>query len=97
VHLSEHTQARADKGYTGPKKLHSNSLTPHKARKNQPLCQQQRQQNRVQNQRRALVENVLGRLKVFRILCSRYRNRRRRFGLRFNLIAGLYHFGLLRP
>jgi hypothetical protein len=42
-----------------------------------------------------LVENVLGRLKVFRILCSRYRNRRRRFGLRFNLIAGLYNFELL--
>jgi DDE superfamily endonuclease len=95
VRLSEHTQARADKGYTGLKKLHSNSLTPHKARKNQPLCQQQHQENRVQNQRRALVENVLGRLKVFRILCSRHRNRRRRFGLRFNLIAGLYNFELL--
>ena len=33
-------------------------------------------------------------LKVFRILSERYRNRRKRFGLRFNLIAGLYNFEL---
>ncbi len=33
-------------------------------------------------------------LKVFRILAQPYRNRRRRFGLRFNLIAALYNRGL---
>ena len=33
-------------------------------------------------------------LKVFHILSERYRNRRRRFGLRFNLIAGLYNYEL---
>ncbi|MBT7069454.1 MAG: IS5/IS1182 family transposase, partial [Anaerolineae bacterium] len=31
---------------------------------------------------------------VFRILSERYRNRRKRFGLRFNLIASLYNFEL---
>ena len=36
------------------------------------------------------MEHVIGALKRFRILAERYRNRRRRFGLRFNLIAGLY-------
>ncbi|MGB3402238.1 MAG: IS5/IS1182 family transposase, partial [Microcoleaceae cyanobacterium] len=30
----------------------------------------------------------------FRILAQPYRNRRRRFGLRFNLISGLYNRGL---
>jgi len=29
---------------------------------------------------------------VFRILSGRYRNRRKRFGLRCNLIAALYNF-----
>lgn len=29
------------------------------------------------------------RLKIFRILAERYRNRRRRFGLRFNLISAI--------
>lgn len=33
-------------------------------------------------------------LKIFRILAERYRNRRRRFGLRFNLIAGIYNYEL---
>ncbi len=32
--------------------------------------------------------------KYARILAQPYRNRRRRFGLRFNLIAGLYNCGL---
>ncbi len=30
--------------------------------------------------------------KIFRILAERYRNRRRRFGLRCNLIAALYNY-----
>ncbi|MBT7069820.1 MAG: IS5/IS1182 family transposase, partial [Anaerolineae bacterium] len=38
--------------------------------------------------------HVIGKLKVFRILSERYRNRRKRFGLRFNLIASLYNFEL---
>ena len=33
-------------------------------------------------------------LKIFRILSERYRNRRKRFGLRFNLIAAIYNMEL---
>ncbi|OQX03025.1 MAG: IS5 family transposase, partial [Desulfobacteraceae bacterium IS3] len=39
-------------------------------------------------------EHVIGKLKIFKILSDRYRNRRRRFGLRFNLVAGIYNFEL---
>jgi len=46
---------------------------------------------------RILVEHVHRRLKVFRILSERYRNRRQRFGLRFNLIAGLLNYELAHP
>jgi hypothetical protein len=38
-------------------------------------------------QQRVVIEQVFAYLKRFRILSERYRNRRRRFGLRFNLIA----------
>jgi len=31
---------------------------------------------------------------VFRIITDRYRNRRRRFALRFSLIAGIYNYEL---
>jgi len=33
-------------------------------------------------------ENVIGMLKRFKIIAVKYRNRRKRFGLRFNLISG---------
>lgn len=38
-----------------------------------------------------VVEPVICRLKVFRILAGPYRNRRRRLGLRVNLIAAIYN------
>lgn len=41
-----------------------------------------------------MVENVIRSLKIFCILLERYRNQRKRFSLRFNLIAGLYNFEL---
>ena len=39
-------------------------------------------------------ENVIGMVKRFKIIADRYRNRRKRFGLRFNLIAEIYNFEL---
>ena len=36
-------------------------------------------------------ENVIAVLKRFKIIADRYRNRRRRFGLRFFLIAAIYN------
>ncbi|KJV72993.1 IS5 family transposase ISOt6 [Orientia tsutsugamushi] len=42
-------------------------------------------------------ENVIGILKRFKIIADKYRNRRKRFGLRFNLISGIYNFELRQP
>jgi len=84
----------ADKGYQGLREVHRNSYTPVKKQKKQPLSSTQKQYNRELAQQRIFVEHVIRCLKVFRILASPYRNRRRRFGLRFNLIAGLYNRGL---
>jgi hypothetical protein len=41
-----------------------------------------------------VAEHINRRLKIFRILAERYRNRRKRFGDRFNLIAALVNFEL---
>ena len=59
-----------------------------------PLTDEQRAYNHTLSKRRIFVENVIGRIKVFRILSERYRNRRKRFGLRFNLISAIYNFEL---
>ena len=81
-----------DSGYTGIQKLQSNTKLPKKSSKKKPLTVEEKQQNRKIASERVLNENVIGSLKRFKILSDRYRNRRKRFGLRFNLIAGIYNF-----
>lgn len=83
-----------DKGYQGIAKLHLNSCTPIKKRTKAELDKPERQHNRLLARLRVVAEHVNRRLKIFRILAERYRNRRRRFSLRFNLIAALINFEL---
>jgi hypothetical protein len=90
----ESTEILADKGYQGIKKIHSSSYTPIKKTKKKPLSSMAKEYNRQLAKHRIYVEHVIRCLKIFRILAQPYRNRRRRFGLRFNLIAGLYNCGL---
>ena len=84
----------ADKGYQGIKKIHSSSYVPFKKPLKKSLSSSQKKYNRELARQRIYIEHVIRCLKIFRILRDPYRNRRRRFGLRFNLIAGLYNFGL---
>jgi hypothetical protein len=81
-----------DTGYTGIQKIISNSQVPQKKSKKKPLTKEQKQSNKKIAQLRILNEHVIGRLKRFKIIAERYRNRRKRFALRFNLIAGIYNF-----
>ena len=81
-------------GYQGLQKLHANCRKPAKATKKRPLTREQKRANRQVNSRRVVVEHAIRRLKVFRLLGERYRNRRKRFGLRVNLIAALTNLQL---
>ncbi len=58
------------------------------------LSLQQKSRNRELAQLRVVGAHVNRRLKIFKILLERDRNRRRRFSLRFDLIAGLYNYEL---
>lgn len=84
----------ADKGYQGLAKLHPHSCTPTKQRRKAKLEKAEQQHNRLLARLRVVAEHVNRKLKIFRILAERYRNRRRRFGLRFNLIAAIVNFEL---
>ena len=84
----------ADAGYQGLADLHANSKTPKKKSKHHPLTKEQEAANRELARQRIFVEHVIRKVKIFRILSERYRNRRKRFGLRFNLIASLYNIEL---
>jgi hypothetical protein len=46
---------------------------------------------------RIRIEHAIRRLKRFRIFSGRYRNRRRRFGLRLHLLAGLLNYQAMHP
>lgn len=94
VEFAEEVEVFADKGYQGIAKLHANSFTPVKKPKGGKLSAKQKAYNREIGKLRIAIEHVFARLKVFRILSQRYRNRRQRFGLRFNLIASLYNLEL---
>jgi hypothetical protein len=92
--VNEGLKLIADSGYQGLDRLHEKSQTPKKKPKKGQLTKDEKRANRELSRRRIVVENVIRSLKIFRILLERYRNRRRRFSLRFNLIAGLYNFEL---
>ncbi len=92
--MSAHICSLADTGYLGINKLHENSHIPDKKSKLHPLTKEQKIYNHKLSGERIFVENVIRRLKIFRILSERYRNRRKHFGLRFNLIAAIYNIEL---
>lgn len=94
IGIDKKIECLADKGYQGIQKIHQNSRIPHKKKRNQSLNLEQKQLNRQLAKERVVIENIHRSLKIFRILSSRYRNRRKRFGLRFNLIAGIYNYEL---
>lgn len=83
-----------DSAYQGVLKFHLNARTPFKRSKKKPLTNEQKGLNHALSSRRVGVENVIRRLKVFRVLKETYRHRRKRFGLRVSLIAGLYNADL---
>ncbi len=86
--LAPQVRCLADAGYQGLKDWHTNAQTPVKRSKLHPLTKEQKASNHKLSRERILVENVIRRLKIFRILSERYRNRRKRFALRFNTDRG---------
>jgi hypothetical protein len=92
VHIHPKIKSLTDTGYQGIQKLHKNSELPKKKTKKHPLTEDDKKKNSELSSERVLNENVIGMLKRFKIIADRYRNRRKRFSLRFNLIAGIYNY-----
>ena len=95
THIHPNISAETDTGYIGIKKIHANSVLPKKASKNNPLTSNDKDFNRKISSERVTNEHAIGFIKRFKILSERYRNRRKRFGLRFNLIAGICNYELI--
>jgi hypothetical protein len=72
--------------------MRPNSLTPLKSTKLKPLTKADKKENAEISRIRIKVENALAFIKCFKIFSTRYRNRKRRFGLRLNLFAAICNF-----
>jgi IS5 family transposase len=94
VWLHPDTKAVVDSGYQGLQKAHAKTDMLKKRSKKNPLSEADKKSNRAISSERVPCENVIAMLKRFKIIADRYRNRRRRFGLRFFLIAAIYNMEL---
>ncbi len=94
VPLNPTIECLVDKGYQGIQKLHVLSQVPTKKPRRGELTDLDKKRNREMARKRVVCEHINRKLKIFKILADRYRNRRKRFSLRFNLIAGLYNYEL---
>jgi len=86
-----------DSGYRGMQKIHQNTLLPirHKADINKLTAEQKstrKESNKAIASVRMKIEHIIGRIKRFKIVAERYRNRLKRLLLRFNLICGIVNF-----
>jgi hypothetical protein len=84
-------EINTDTGYQGIGKIHANSILPRKKTKKKPLSKADKAFNKAVSSKRADNENAIGFIKRFNIVSTKYRNRRKRFGLRFSLLAGEYN------
>ena len=87
--ISKKKKMKLDKGYQGIQKIHAWSEVPIKKKRKQKLAKEERRFNRQLSSERTPVEHVNRLIKIFRIFSSRYRNKRKRFGIRINLVAAI--------
>jgi hypothetical protein len=80
--------------YEGIQKLHVKSEVPKRKTKKNPLTKEDKKKNQELASERVAKENVIGVIKGFKIVSDKYWNRRKRFGLRINLISVNYNMEL---
>ena len=78
-----------DSGYQGIADIHQNADFPYKASKNKPLNAEEKEYNMGLSRVRVVVEHIFGDIKTFKIMSDRYRNKRKRYAVKFNIIAGI--------
>jgi hypothetical protein len=83
------TRVYVDSGYQGLDKLHQQTELPYKKTKTSGLNAEEKEYNTALSRYRVIVENIIKDLKIFKILFDRFRNKRKRHNLKFNIIAGI--------
>ncbi len=94
THVAPSILILADSGYRGMQKVHKNCDYPlrHKEDKARMPDKERHAYNRLVSSLRMKIEHIIGRIKRFKIVAERYRNKLKRFGQRFNLICGIINY-----
>jgi hypothetical protein len=92
--INEDILLLADSGFQGILDFHKNSLIPVKKSKNNPLTAESKAYNHSLSKRRIVIENINRRIKRFDIFSDRYRNKRKRHGLRMTIISAIHNMDL---
>lgn len=95
IHLRPDIVLVGDKGFQGIDSIHPLSLIPFKKPRKGELTEAQRAFNRKLSKFRMRIEHVNRRIKRFKILQIRYRNKQRKHLLRVSLICGIYNYELM--
>ncbi|VJV95020.1 pneumococcal histidine triad protein D [Streptococcus pneumoniae] len=90
--LPETTLAFVDLGYLGILKFHENTFIPAKNSKNRRLSEDDKQLNKEMSAIRIEIEHFNAKFKTFQIMSVPYRNRRKRFELRAELICAIINY-----
>jgi len=94
IHILDDILLVGDKGFQGICDLHPFSLIPHKKPKGGTLTAEQKAFNSSLSKFRIQIEHVNRRIKRFKILQLRYRNKQKKHLLRVSLICGIYNHEL---
>ena len=91
IEIDDDTLLFVDLGYKGIENTHKRTDIPIKKKKGKVRTQEEKDFNKEVSRERIFIEHINRYLKRFRILSSRYRNKRRKFTLRVTLICGIYN------
>lgn len=94
-HIPKDVGIWADSGFQGIEQLHPNASVSRRRRKNRPLTDEEKQENRIISSLRVGVEHAIGGMKHFRACHDVLRNRIGRFDDRVAVVAaGLWNYHL---
>lgn len=87
-HIPRSSLVLADSGYQGLLSIHKKAKIPIKKPKNKDLDIESKKHNKSLSKDRIYIEHKIRELKRFNILSNKYRNERKKYGIKMNIISG---------
>ena len=94
LEIHHKVKIKADLGYQGIDKIHTNSRVPHKKPKNGELTKKQKKQNKKFRKKRVKIEHINRKCKCFRMVKETYRNKLKNIANVWLIVCGLVNLNL---